>query len=169
MAHTLLWPILVWSSKAHLPATHAVSPSFQVMGWSAPLKQREQCWSRFAVTPLLGAHGVLHSCVFDPSTHLQVHAIVHACAKCTLIHSLTHADLHLLPLCATSVHLIDDAMSLHTLMQTHICPLPLCFPFLYVVLHCTLSFISLPCRHSTVAGSVSVYVCVCVRPCLRLE
>ena len=130
------------------------------------------------MTSLLGAHGALHSHVFDPSTHLHVHtSTTHTCAN---VHRFTHthADLHLLPLCATLVHLIDDAVSLllllsnartHTHTHTHLQAstrlLLSVSSKLYPVLHCPLFFLPFPCPVATVQLLAVLCVYVCLHVC----
>lgn len=87
---------------------------FQVMGCSVapPLEgaQPVQVWCDVPA----GLHSVLPSHGYPSLDSFTRTQLSHMC-KCSQIHWHTrrqHAqtDLHLLPLCATSVHLIDDAM-----------------------------------------------------------
>lgn len=122
------------------------------------------CWGSWCVPlPCIRSfHSFTH-------THQFSHAKIY-----TYSHTHTHTDLHLLPLCATSVHLIDDAASLslsntHAHANTHPTSSSL-FSFYLCPLSCTLSSIVLyfanlflPCSQSAAASSA-----VCVRLHMRV-
>ncbi len=145
----------------------------------------EQVWCDI---PAGGSWCVPLPCIRSLRSFTRTHEYSHMC-KCTQTHSHTHThthtDLHLLPLCATLVHLIDDAVSLllslsntHTHTHTHTCKrtsylflsalLLSVSSKLYPFLHCPLSFIPFPCPVATVQllAVPCVFVCVCLHMCV---